>query len=137
MVIDIYLDGRQPLHSYACVITSVSDDLKTKFPCLGILVEIYLVMAVSTAICERGFSCMKRVKSDWRSTLGGVQLSRLMYLSLEGPSLAQFQAAPAVSRWWGSGERTRRPGSGARVNQPTEADIEQELEEIEADLRRE
>ena len=44
-----HLDGRQPLHGYACVITSVSDDLKTKFPCVWILLEIYLVMAVSTA----------------------------------------------------------------------------------------
>ena len=60
-----------------------------------------------------------------------------MYLSLEGPSLAQFQAAPVVSRWWGSGERSRHPGFAARVNQLTEADLEQEQEEIEADLRRE
>ena len=43
----------------------------------GSLLEIYLVMGVSTTICEHGFSCMKRVKSDWRSTLGAVQLSEV------------------------------------------------------------
>ena len=60
-----------------------------------------------------------------------------MNLSLEWPSLGQFQAAAAVNRRWGSGERSRRPGFAARVNQPTDAELEQELEEIEADLRRE
>ena len=45
---------------------SVSDDLQKKFRCLGVLVEIYLTMAISTAVCERGFSCLKRIKSDWR-----------------------------------------------------------------------
>ena len=57
-----------------------------------------------------------------------------MYLSLEGPSLGQFQAAHAVSRWWGSGERSRHPGFAARVNRPTDAELKQELEEIEAGL---
>ncbi len=45
---------------------SVSDDLQKKFRCLGVLVEIYLTMAISTVVCERGFSCLKRIKSDWR-----------------------------------------------------------------------
>ncbi|KAI4800805.1 hypothetical protein KUCAC02_007103 [Chaenocephalus aceratus] len=52
---------------------------------LSILFEIYLVLAVNTAVCERGFSCMKRVKNDWRSCLGAEQLSRLMFSSIEGP----------------------------------------------------
>ena len=66
-----------------------------------------------------------------------MQLSRLMYLSLEGPSLGQFQAAPAVSRWWGSDERSRHPGFAARVNQPMDAELEEKLEDIETELRRE
>ena len=115
-----------------------SDDLQTKFPCLGILAEIYLAMAISTAGCARGFSCMKRIKSDWRSSLASHQLSRLMYLSLEEPSLDSFQAAPAVHRWWGSSERARRPGHTAwapRDNQPTDAELEAELYAIEARLQ--
>ena len=41
--------------------------------------------------------------------------------------LDSFQAAPAVHRWWGSGERARRPGHTAwvpRDNQPTDAEAE-------------
>ena len=118
-----------------CLLFAV--DLRKKFPCLGLLVEIYLAMAISTAVCERGFSCMKRVKSDWRSSLSSVQLSRLMYLSLEGPSLAEFRPATSVMRWWRSGERPRRPGSTAwtaRQNQPTTEDLEHELEELEKEM---
>ena len=60
-----------------------------------------------------------------------------MFLSVEGPSLDDFQPAPAVRRWWGSGERARRPGYtvwAPRLNQPTDLDLANELLEIEASL---
>ena len=61
-----------------------------------------------------------------------------MFLSVEGPSLDDFQPAPAVRRWWGSaGERARRPGytvRAPRLNQPTDLDLANELLEIEASL---
>jgi hypothetical protein len=31
------------------------------------LIETVLVLPISSAICERGFSAVKRIKSDWRS----------------------------------------------------------------------
>ncbi|XP_034057184.1 uncharacterized protein LOC117536439 [Gymnodraco acuticeps] len=104
-------------------------DLQTKFKNLGIFAQIYLTMAVSTAACERGFSCMK---SDWRSSLSTQNLTRLMFLTVEGPSLDTFDAKRAVLQWWQSGSRARRPGftawsSGGRQNQPTEEENEEEL----------
>ncbi|KAF3859041.1 hypothetical protein F7725_021440 [Dissostichus mawsoni] len=78
---------------------------------LSILFEVYLVLAVNTAVCERGFSCMKRVKNDWRSCLGTEQLSRLM-----------APAAGAVEKWWTSGNRARRPGFN-----PWQKEQEQEI----------
>ncbi|KAK5925554.1 hypothetical protein CgunFtcFv8_018069 [Champsocephalus gunnari] len=57
---------------------------------------------------------MKRVKNDWRSCLGTEQLSRLMFSSIEGPSMEEninnVDAAGAVEKWWTSGNRARRPG---------------------------
>ena len=41
---------------------------------------------------------------------------------LEGPSLDSFQEAHAVHRWWGSGERARRPGHTAWVPRGQSAD---------------
>ncbi|XP_034054195.1 E3 SUMO-protein ligase KIAA1586-like [Gymnodraco acuticeps] len=89
---------------------------------LSILFEIYLVLAVNTTVCERGFSCMKRVKNDWRSCLGTEQLSRLMFSSIEGPSMDNFDAAGAVEKWWTSGNRARRPGFN-----PWQKEQEQEI----------
>ncbi|KAJ8333912.1 hypothetical protein SKAU_G00412310 [Synaphobranchus kaupii] len=107
------------------------DDLMKKYKGLSILAQINLTMAISTAACERGFSCMKRVKNDWRSSLATSQLNRLMFLSIEGPSLETFDAKRAVLRWWGSGPRSRKPGFTSRVNQPTEDEMEEELIELE------
>ena len=89
-------------------------DLQNKFRCLGVLVEVYLTMAVSTAVCERGFSCMKRVQSDWRSSLRAVQLSHLMYVLLKGPSLASFE--PLENCVW-RGERAYRPNDANNFNE--------------------
>ena len=54
--------------------TLFSDIVRTpntisKFPGLATLMELYLIMPISTACCERGFSCMKRIKNDWRASL--------------------------------------------------------------------
>lgn len=48
---------------------------------------VYLVLPVSTAVCERRFSTVKHIKSGWRTSLSSVQLQRLLFLSVEGNSL--------------------------------------------------
>ncbi|KAJ8014476.1 hypothetical protein DPEC_G00040630 [Dallia pectoralis] len=69
-----------------------------------------ILKSVSTAVCERGFSTMKRIKSDWRTSLSSVQLQRLLFLSVEGPKLQNFDAGLVVERWWTCSKRQRRPG---------------------------
>ncbi|KAK1899748.1 Zinc finger protein 862 [Dissostichus eleginoides] len=87
-----------------------SEERRAMFRCLCHLMEIYMVLPVSTAVCERGFSTMKRVKTDWRSSLTTAQLQRLMFISIQGPALEDFDAASAAQRWWTSSLRRRRPG---------------------------
>jgi hypothetical protein len=106
---------------------------RSKFPGLSILMEIYLIIPVNTACCERGFSCMKRVKNDWRSSLNTLSLNRLIYLSLQGPHPDHFDARAAVYRWWSSGRRKRRPGFSpweAPSQDDLLADLEAELQVI-------
>jgi len=45
-------------------------ELRDRFQNLLLLFEILLSFPLSSAACERGFSAMKRIKSDWRSSLG-------------------------------------------------------------------
>lgn len=71
------------------------------------LVEIVLCIPVSSAICERGFSTMARVKSDWRSRLDVKMLNCLMAISIQGPQ--EYNPQRALEKWWHGGQRSRRP----------------------------
>ena len=44
-------------------------DLRCRFRNMIFLLELLLSFPLSSAVCERGFSAMKRIKSDWRSSL--------------------------------------------------------------------
>ena len=82
---------------------------RNRFPNVLMLVEITLILPLSTACCERGFSVMGKIKSDWRSCLSVEVLDCLMRIRIEGPSVAEFDPQPGVQFWWASGTRMRRP----------------------------
>lgn len=73
------------------------------------LVEIILTLPISTAVCERGFSAVKRIKSDWRASLTTDTMTDLLAVSIEGPTLEAYNAERAVHLWWTRGQRSRRP----------------------------
>lgn len=79
------------------------------FKNLLMLIEIILVIPVSGAVCERGFSCVKRIKSDWRSRLISQMMNHLMTVSIEGPSLDDYNAERVIQLWYHTGQRQRRP----------------------------
>ena len=65
----------------------------------------FMVIAVQTATLERGFSLMKRIKSDWRSLLQPKTLTQLMSIKLNGPTLQDFNPLHATAQWWKTGPR--------------------------------
>ncbi|KAF3852049.1 hypothetical protein F7725_005404 [Dissostichus mawsoni] len=71
-----------------------------QFPHMQMIVEILLVFPMSTSCCERGFSCMKRIKSDWRGSLSNQMLNSLLRISLHGPEVEDYNAEQAVEKWW-------------------------------------
>ncbi|XP_048856526.1 zinc finger protein 862-like isoform X2 [Brienomyrus brachyistius] len=73
------------------------------------LVKIMLVLPVSSAQCERGFSIQKRIKSDIRSSLHPNSVEDLIRISVEGPPLEAFDASASVKRWMSEGQRAKRP----------------------------
>lgn len=80
-----------------------------RFPNVLMLVEITLILPLSTACCERGFSVMGKIKSDWRSCLSVEVLDCLMRIRIEGPTVAEFDPQPGLNFWCSSGSRMRRP----------------------------
>ncbi|CAG2231770.1 unnamed protein product [Mytilus edulis] len=64
--------------------------LGTLYPCLSKYAAIGLVLPVSTADCERCFSCLNRVKTCLRNRLCQKVLNCLMHISIEGPKEEAF-----------------------------------------------
>ncbi|XP_030219014.1 zinc finger protein 862 [Gadus morhua] len=73
------------------------------------LVKIMLVLPISSAVCERGFSSVNRIKSDVRSSLHTETVEDLIRISVEGPQLEDYDARQDVKQWFSQGKRSRRP----------------------------
>ena len=63
-----------------------------RFKNILMLIETVLVLPISSAICERGFSAVKRIKSDWRSNLRTETMNHLLLAAIEGPALEDYNA---------------------------------------------
>ncbi|KAM9558481.1 zinc finger protein 862-like isoform 1-T4 [Salvelinus alpinus] len=72
------------------------------------LVQLMLALPISAAQCERGFSAQNRIKNLTRSCLGASTTEDLMRISLDWPSVEEFDPTPAVDRWLTS-KHARRP----------------------------
>ena len=68
-----------------------------QFQHMQLVAEIRLVLPMSSSCCKRGFSCMKRVKSDWRSRLANDTLNSLMQFSMHGPPHDKYNPLNAVT----------------------------------------
>lgn len=77
-----------------------------KFPNLCHLIEIIHVFRVSNAKVERGFSTMRRIKTDWRSRLAEETLDHLMRISIDGVPLSEFNPIPVVQQFFSKPRRT-------------------------------
>ena len=97
---------------------------RRRFQNFLLLMDIALSLPVSASTCERGFSAVKRVKSDWRCNLTTNMLNHILMITLEGSSLDDFVPDPAIQRWW---HRRRRPNFGNP--QPNNPDQDQAQED--------
>lgn len=66
------------------------EGLCEQFPTFTALANIALTIPVSSAACERGFSCQNRIKTGLRNRLSEQNLDSLMKVAIEGPPLAEF-----------------------------------------------
>ncbi|MCO5565151.1 hypothetical protein L7F22_018824 [Adiantum nelumboides] len=73
--------------------------MKEKYPMLLTLANIALLQCCSTAACERGFSKQNLIKSKLRNHLNVRTVESLMRISIEGPSLRDFDFSDAIEMW--------------------------------------
>ena len=76
------------------------------------LIDLVLTIPATSVEAERGFSVMKRVKTDYRNKLRNPAMNDLMRIILLSPSEAAFDPTPAIEHWYGALQRRqccRRP----------------------------
>ncbi|XP_046905683.1 zinc finger protein 862-like isoform X1 [Hypomesus transpacificus] len=88
---------------------TVNRMLRHRCPDVLDLFDALLTIPATTADCERGFSVMKQVKSDWRSRLKGETLSDLLKTQLCSPDIKDFDPTKAIDIWHADSLRSRRP----------------------------
>ena len=73
------------------------------------VISIVMLIPMSTAACERGFSLMNRIKSKGRSRLANSLMNNLMTISCNKEELRSFDPQSAINEWASSARR--RPGN--------------------------
>ena len=73
--------------------------LSTAYPHLSKLAGATLIIPMSTAKCERGFSAMNRIKTDLRNSLKTETLDNLIRITIEGKERDKFNFDRAATLW--------------------------------------
>lgn len=77
-----------------------------KYPNILTLVDLVLTLPASSAEAERGFSQMKRAKSQMRATIKAESMTDLLIIQLNSPDINNFDPRKAIHLW-----NTRTPSS--------------------------
>ena len=76
------------LNSFEKIISEFkNDNVKTSFPQVLNLILVYLSIAIASVGPERAFSCLKRLKTYLRSTMGQTRVSSLGILNIENENI--------------------------------------------------
>jgi hypothetical protein len=66
---------------------------------LGKLMSIASVILASTVACEREFRKMNVIENSFMSSITAQSLNDLMLISLNGPSVEEFNPSKALDHW--------------------------------------
>ena len=69
-------------------------------------------LSASNADCERGFSTMNNIITEYRSKLTAKNAANLLFVSSVGPPCMQWDPMPYVKTWLGKGRRAAHTTSG-------------------------
>lgn len=77
----------------------------TVYPLISSIHSSIAVIPASSAQVEQLFSAMKRIKSAQRNRQKTRTLDNLLQVSIEGPSLEDWDPTPALRKWESMGNR--------------------------------
>lgn len=71
-------------------------DLSDQYQDFATLAKLALIIPVSSAPCERGFSVQNALKTKVRNRLNPERLNRMMFIKLDGPDIDHFDFPEAA-----------------------------------------
>ncbi len=96
--------GKDVLDVYTDILRIAPSNLDN----IAILIKLMMTISVSTAVVERGFSALNRLKTSLRSTMSQECLRSHLMISINTPPVAEYNAADAaIQTWMDSGKGTR------------------------------
>ena len=109
-IVSPWPSGEQKLKSLCSRLALCLEDYRKPFrdyisqpnvepPSITDLKEAVATYPIVSADCERGFSAMNLICSDIRNALTVKHTSNLLFISLVGPPVSQFQPASFVKKW--------------------------------------
>ena len=87
----------------------VNRQFGTTYPNILALMDLILTMAPSSAEAERGFSQLKLVKTNTRSSMGQNTLNNCLAVRLLSPTIKEYDLLPAINHWNSEAHLQRRP----------------------------
>ena len=75
------------------------DTMSTLFPVISDLLARLIVLPPVSAQVVRVFSSMKRIKTAQRNRLNTATLDHLIQVSMEGPTVTEWDPHPALQLW--------------------------------------
>jgi len=86
---------------------------------LALLLQRVQLLPVSSAECERGFSCMNVNDTAARNRISIETLASLIFVKVNGPPPGQFNPEPYVQKWLQEGRHSSAdPPTGNETGKP-------------------
>ncbi|XP_014668748.1 PREDICTED: zinc finger protein 862-like isoform X2 [Priapulus caudatus] len=103
---------------------------KAKVPHILDLVDLILSLPATSAVCERGFSIMKIMKTSLRNKLKASSMTQIMLIRMHSASIEEFDPTPAIHKW--NAGSSRRPLFKASIPTKLQTALETAAEETAA-----
>ena len=97
----------------------MNERYKGQVPNILSLVDLVLALPASTAECERGFSTMGVMKTQYRVRLSSRSMTAIMSVKMLSKDISEFDPTAAIHYWNSSGSRSRRPWIQPRSGRTT------------------
>jgi hypothetical protein len=126
---------RSELEIYKTSWAEINERFRVKVPNILDLMDLVLSLPASSAECERGFSQMKIIKTEYRNRMTSSTLTQVLRIKLNSASISDFDPTPAIHTW-NTGKRRPTPHCTSRLqalnqagsSQPAKQESEQETE---------